>query len=186
MCTFRRLLPEGRLTDPIELTGEVVTLRPAEEADLPRLLEIINQPAVIERWGSAGPYHLERLRAEVLEDEEVTVFTIFVEGRIVGSIQFSEELEPDYRHAGIDIFVDTDHQGRGIGTDAVRTLARYLFTERGHHRLTIDPAAGNSRAIACYKKVGFKPVGILRKYELGLDGTWHDGLLMDLLAEEFR
>jgi len=33
--------------------------------------------------------------------------------------------------------------------------------------------------------VGFKPVGIMRKYECGSDGTWHDGLLMDLLAEEF-
>ena len=25
----------------------------------------------------------------------------------------------------------------------------------------------------------------MRDYELGADGTWHDGLLMDLLAAEF-
>ena len=57
---------------------------------------------------------------------------------------------------------------------------------RGHHRLTIDPAAHNARAIKAYSRVGFKPVGVMRQYERGLDGAWHDGLLMDLLAEDFN
>jgi aminoglycoside 6'-N-acetyltransferase len=26
---------------------------------------------------------------------------------------------------------------------------------------------------------------VMRLYERGYDGTWHDGLLMDMLAEEF-
>jgi aminoglycoside 6'-N-acetyltransferase len=75
-------------------------------------------------------------------------------------------------------------QGRGLGTDAVRTLARYLLEVRGHHRLTIDPAADNARAIRTYEKVGFRAVGVMRRYERGKDGTFHDGLLMDLLAGE--
>jgi aminoglycoside 6'-N-acetyltransferase len=29
-------------------------------------------------------------------------------------------------------------------------------------------------------------VGVMRAYERGDDGTWHDGLLMDLLAGELR
>ena len=49
----------------------------------------------------------------------------------------------------------------------------------------IDPAADNEPAIRCYSAGGFRPVEILRRYELDVDGTgWHDGLLMDLLAEE--
>ena len=48
----------------------------------------------------------------------------------------------------------------------------------------IDPAAGNAAAIRCYGKVGFRPVGLMREYERGADGTWHDGLLMDILARE--
>ena len=51
-------------------------------------------------------------------------------------------------------------------------------------RITIDPAAHNARAIRCYEKVGFRPVGIMRKYERGHDGTFHDALLMDMLAED--
>jgi hypothetical protein len=58
--------------------------------------------------------------------------------------------------------------------------------EISHHRLTIDPAADNAGAIRAYEKVGFRRVGIMRKYERGPDGIWRDGLLMDLLEEEFR
>ena len=77
-----------------------------------------------------------------------------------------------------------DRHGRGLGRDAVRTLARWLVTERGHHRITIDPALANERAIRCYEAVGFRRVGVLRRYWHGPDGQWHDGLLLDLLANE--
>ena len=36
------------------------------------------------------------------------------------------------------------------------SLTRYLIEERGHHRLTIDPAAANERAIRAYEKAGFR------------------------------
>ena len=57
-------------------------------------------------------------------------------------------------------------------------------TTCGHHRITIDPSAGNARAIASYRKVGFRDIGIMRRYERANDGNWRDSLLMDLLAEE--
>ena len=62
----------------------------------------------------------------------------------------------------------------------------YLIDVRGHHRLTIDPSAANERAIHVYSKLGFRPVGIQRLYERGPDGTFHDGLFMDLLADDLR
>ncbi len=118
------------------------------------------------------------------DDDETERFAIELDGRVVGTVQFHEENEPDYRHAGLDIFLDGPHQGQGIGVDALRTLARYLVEVRGHHRLTIDPSAANERAIRAYARVGFRPVGVMRRYERGSDGTFHDGLLMDLLADE--
>jgi aminoglycoside 6'-N-acetyltransferase len=36
-----------------------------------------------------------------------------------------------------------------------------------------------------YEKVGFRPVGRMRQYQRMGDGTWADGLLMELLADEF-
>ena len=121
---------------------------------------------------------------EDLEQPDVETFVIEHETKIVGAIQWQAETEPDYLHASIDIYIDPAVHGRGIGSDAVRTLARHLIVDRGHHRLVIDPAADNVAAIRCYTKVGFKPVGIMRSYERSLDGAWHDGLLMDLLADE--
>lgn len=120
----------------------------------------------------------------LFDDEDTVRFAIEVDGELAGFIQFVEEDEPDYRHAGIDLFVGTAWQGRGIGPEAIRVVARHLFDERGHHRITIDPAAANHRAIRAYEKVGFRPVGIMRRYERDPDLTWHDGLLMDLLAGE--
>jgi aminoglycoside 6'-N-acetyltransferase len=65
-------------------------------------------------------------------------------------------------------------------------LARYLFDERGHHRLTIDPAVSNEAAIRAYERVGCRPVGVMRQYERGPDGAWRDGLLMDMLRDDFN
>jgi aminoglycoside 6'-N-acetyltransferase len=106
------------------------------------------------------------------------------DGVIIGYVQYGEETDPDYRSGSIDVFLDPAAHGRGYGRDAVAAMAAYLIDERGNHRVTIDPAADNAAAIACYTKVGFRPVGVMRRYERGTDGTWHDGLLMDLLTEE--
>ena len=66
----------------------------------------------------------------------------------------------------------------------MRALAGWLCREGGHHRLTIDPALDNERAIRCYEAVGFRRVGILRRYWRDQGGVWRDGLLLDLLADE--
>jgi aminoglycoside 6'-N-acetyltransferase len=116
--------------------------------------------------------------------DEIAVWAIEANGAVVGLIQADEETEPQYRHASIDIVLASGGQDCGLGSDAVRTVARWLLDVRGHHRLTIDPAASNERAIRAYSRVGFRPVGVMRNYERARDRTWHDGLLMDLLAGE--
>ncbi|MBA3800842.1 MAG: GNAT family N-acetyltransferase [Geodermatophilaceae bacterium] len=115
---------------------------------------------------------------------EEVLFVIEVDGEVAGSIQYSEENEPDYRHAGIDIYLAARFQGRGLGTEAIAVLAAHLIDDRGHHRLTIDPAVANTAAIRSYERVGFRTVGVMRQYERAPDGTWHHALLMDILAPE--
>jgi aminoglycoside 6'-N-acetyltransferase len=117
-------------------------------------------------------------------DGDAVTFAIVHGEEVIGLAQFYEEDDEQYRHAGIDVGLGDAWHGCGLGTDTVRTLARHLVHDRGHHRLVIDPASDNARAIRCYEKVGFRPVGVLREYERGTDGAWHDGLLMDLLACE--
>jgi aminoglycoside 6'-N-acetyltransferase len=166
----------------VVLRGERVLLRPGRREDVARLVEIRNEPGVTRWWGSVDIE--EEITEEFIDSENA--FVIEVEGEVVGAIQYHEENEPMYRHAGMDIYLTASRHGQGLGTEALRVLARYLFEERGHHRLTIDPAADNAGAIRAYEKLGFRRVGIMRKYERGPDGVWHDGLLMDMLKEEFR
>lgn len=165
------------------LRGALVRLRRATPDDIPALVEIRTTPEVYHRW--RGGDDLAATVADEIADDEETTYVIEHGGRIVGAIQYGQETEPDYRHASIDVYLDPGSHGRGLGTDAVRAVARHLIDDLGHHRIVIDPAADNAAAIACYAKVGFRPVGIMRDYEAGPDGSWHDGLLMDMLAAEF-
>lgn len=163
------------------LSGRHVRLRPVEAADHARLEAILAEPSVSRWWTAPGE---GGAAADWLDGDDAVRLVIEHEGAVVGSIQFDEEPDPDYRHASIDLFLASEAQGRGLGPDAARALARYLFEQRGHHRLTIDPSAANERAIRAYRKIGFRPVGVMRNYERGSDSTWHDGLLMELLVGE--
>ncbi|MGI8422236.1 MAG: GNAT family N-acetyltransferase [Gaiellaceae bacterium] len=156
-----------------------MNLRPLAEGDEAELLRIYRTPEVACWWDvpdEGFPW---------TDEPEATRFTIEVDGAVAGMVQFTEELEPKYRCAAIDVFLDPAVHGRGLGTEAVRRVVRLLIDERGHHRVTIDPAAENAVAIRAYEKVGFRPVGVLREAERDVDGEgWHDVLLMELLARE--
>lgn len=165
---------------PTALAGQTVVLRSTTVAHVPRFLEIVSDPEVAKWWGG---YDLERVRRELLGPRS---FAVELHREVVGLIIFYEEDDADHRHAGFDLALHPDAHGQGLGADAMRTMARYLFDVRGHHRLVIDPAAHNERAIRSYTRVGFRPVGIMRGYERRLDGSWHDGLLMDLLRDDLH
>jgi aminoglycoside 6'-N-acetyltransferase len=158
-----------------------LTLRPLEDADLEELAAVVAGPGVREWWGPPGDP--EHTKADLRNDG--AAFAIEVDGALAGWLGFNEETDPGYRHAGLDIFLSPPFQDRGLGPAALRLAIGWLIAERGHHRLTIDPARDNERAIRAYAAVGFRPVGVMRRYERGVDGSWHDNLLMDLLAEEF-
>ena len=157
-----------------------LVLRPLAPADADELLRIHRTPEVVRWWDvpcEGFPW----------DEPESTRFTIEMDGRVAGMIQYSEETEPKYRHAAIDVFVDPALHGQGIGTEALRRLVRILIEERGHHRITIDPATDNLAAIRSYEKAGFTPVGVMREHERDVGGDgWHDSLLMELLASDLQ
>lgn len=166
------------------LVGDRLTLRPGVPGDVPALRRIQSEPSVMRWWGE--PEQPDDIAANLAGTGWSCALVIEVDGEVAGGIEYSEEDAAAYRHAGIDIYLGSVWQRRGLGREAIRLLARFLIDDRGHHRLSIDPAAENASAIRCYEAVGFRRVGVLREYERGLDGTFHDGLLMDLLAGELR
>lgn len=162
------------------LTGTRVRLHPVRAGDEAALTGIFTDAEVARWWGDPARSVHDALHP----DDSESGFTIRLGDETIGFIQCSEENDPMYEHAAIDLALHSNWQGQGFGPEAILALAKHLVTERGHHRLTIDPAAHNVWAIKAYERVGFKPVGVMRQYERGPDGTWHDGLLMELLAED--
>jgi aminoglycoside 6'-N-acetyltransferase len=158
-----------------------LALRPLTAADVDELAGVVAKPGVREWWDYSVD-DAETTREGLLN--EGSAFAIEADGDLAGWLSFTEESDPNYREAWLDIFLAPPFQDRGFGPRSLRLAARWLIDERGHHRLSIDPASDNARAIAAYTAVGFRPVGVMRRYERRSDGRWHDNLLMDLLAEE--
>ena len=162
------------------MAAPVVTLRSLAQGDEDELLRIHRTPEVVRWWD-------EPEATFPWDEPRSTRFVIEVDGAVAGLIQYWEEDEPKYRHAGIDLFVDPELHGRGVGSRAISKVVELLFEQRGHHRITIDPATENAMAIGAYERAGFKRVGIMRSAERNADGKgWHDSLLMELLDTDAR
>lgn len=162
---------------PAAIAGQTVVLRPTTPGHVPRFLEILGHPEIAKWWGG---YDLERVRRELLGPHG---YAIELAGEVVGLIIYREERDPDHLHAAMDLALHPEAQSQGLGCDAMRAMARFLFTH-GHHRVIIDPAAHNERAIRSCERAGFRRIGVMRRYERSTDGPWHDGMLMDLLADD--
>ena len=155
-----------------------ITLTPTMAKDGAALRALHAVPEVAEFWDLPDPGF------PMHDEPDSTRFTIRHGGEIAGLVQYAEEPEPKYRSASIDIFVGPAFHGRGIGTRAVRMVIDLLICQRGHHRITIDPAAHNHAAIRCYEKAGFQRVGTMRLAERDSDGNgWHDALMMELVVD---
>jgi len=166
--------------DPLTtLQGARVLLRPVHDDDAQALTDILVEPEVARWWGHND---IDTVREEMRAQPS---FVIVIDGAVAGWLHVNEETEPDYQSVAFDIALAPLLHGRGYGQEALRLATRH-YIDRGHHRFSIDPSRSNERAIRCYAAVGFKPVGILRDYERAPDGSWRDGLLMDLLADEFK
>jgi aminoglycoside 6'-N-acetyltransferase len=154
-----------------------IAVEPVRLEHAQRLRELRATPEVVRWWEPAPDGWPERTR------EPVEQLAVLVDGDVAGYVQFSEESDPDYRHADVDIFLGPGHQGRGIGPEALRVVVRDLVEERGHHRITLSTHPANDRAIRCYEKVGFRQVGVLRKAaRSSVTGEWQDELLMELVV----
>lgn len=166
------------MTDAEALHGERVVLRPLSAGDVPALLAIHATPEVAQWWGNPD-------EGFPLSDEpEATRYAIVESGSVIGMVQYGEEPDAGYRHAWIDLFIDPARHGRGIGGEVVALMADHLIGARGHHRITIDPAADNPAAIRAYEKAGFQRVGVMRRrwYDK-LQRRWRDTLFMERIDE---
>ena len=158
-----------------------VTLRSPRPDDVDTVAAILAEPEVAPWWPR---YDRDRIERELVTevDDDTTVYVIEVDGAVAGLIQSWEEPDEEYRHAGMDIAVSTAWHGKDVAIAALRGLARHLSRTSGHHHLTIDPAATNTRAISLLREARLPPGRHPPPERAGADGMFRDTLLMDLVA----
>lgn len=81
--------------------------------------------------------------------------------------------------------VDKEYWGKGYGTDAMRTLIKFLFVELNLRKVILYVSQINERGIKSYKKIGFVEEGRLRKQDYR-GGKYYDSIIMGLFREEFK
>jgi RimJ/RimL family protein N-acetyltransferase len=95
------------------------------------------------------------------------------------------DIDRVHRSAEVGIFLgDEEKRGSGNGTEALRLLCDLAFNVLNLRSLMLQTYDYNARAQASYRKVGFREIGRRRKAHF-FGGSYHDIVLMDLLAEEF-
>src|SRR5262249_46764952 len=129
------------------------------------------------------------IRAEIARsDDEPDAFGLFVievDGERAGTMRFTRANERS-RIADLGgLAVHPDFRGAKVGDTAAHLFQRHLFDELGFHRVQMEIYGFNERAMAHAQRAGFTREGVRRK-AYWRNGTWVDGVLYGLLAEELE
>lgn len=176
--------------DKPTLTGELVLLRPVGSADVPGLIEMLQDPesmrltgshatfdaGIAENWYATRADHDDRLDLAVVERAS---------GEYVGEVVVNE-LDTDNRSCGFRIcLIGPRAFGRGYGSEATRLILEHAFETVGVNRVELEVYAFNPRARRVYEKVGFVHEGT-RRQALLWDGEWVDAHVMAMLADDWE
>ena len=123
---------------------------------------------------------------EILEDNSHVFSIVDAEtDELVGRCMLFR-VDPVNGKAMLGIVIgERDYWDQGYGQEAVRLLLDYAFNLLNLNSVMLGTFAFNERAIRCYEKVGFKPIGRQREARI-IAGEKYDLILMDILSDEFK
>ena len=168
--------------------GRTLILRSAEEKDAVTMLEYIKQTAeethYLIRYPEEINIELEREKEIIrnnLEAEDAAWFTVFEGEKAVGNCSISRHrnhLKLMHR-CDFAIAIEQAYCNSGLGTILMQK-AIDKAREIGFEQMELGAYADNDRAIALYKKMGFKECGRTPKAFKLKDGTYIDEVNMIL------
>jgi len=148
-----------------------IDFRPLTQDDLPLLCEWLHRPH-LQRWWREGVVTVDEVREKYLPRiagrDEARPYLACLDGRPAGYAQWYDAHEgsdwwpdePGPGARGIDQFLADGHRlGQGLGTAMVRAFTELLWADPDVTEIRVDPRPDNSRAIACYRRVGFRSRG---------------------------
>lgn len=136
-------------------------------------------------------YHLsmaeeEKWFEDYLKSGKSRIFAIMSrDGEHVGNIGL-HSIDNVNRRASLGIVIgEKSEWGKGLGSDALRTVLVYAFRELNLHKVSLRVFRNNERAIKSYERCGFSREGIERE-QVFKDGKYHDLYVMSILDREFE
>ncbi|WP_054954730.1 GNAT family N-acetyltransferase [Paenibacillus dakarensis] len=167
-------------------------VRQLEEADASLLVKWLSDPRVLMYYeGRDRPHDLEMVKANFFDDDDSNTRCIIqYDGQDIGYIQFyriTDEERKEYGYAGfsgeifgMDQFIgEASIWNRGIGTELITSMVRYLTVYAGAKKVVMDPQAWNKRALRVYEKAGFVKKKYIQRHE------WHEGEYRDCWIMEY-
>lgn len=173
---------------PVEL-GDGAVLRRLELGDLEELWRVVERErerlAVWMPWVSLTPTIEEErawLSAVTANEGSLEGSGVFVDGRYAGGVGL---MPGAYGiSAEIGYWIDSEHEGRGFVTRAVRALVEIAFVELGVNRIAIRAGVENHRSRAIPERLGFTLEGVERGGGRGTHG-YYDLNVYSMLRDEW-
>jgi RimJ/RimL family protein N-acetyltransferase len=184
---------ENPMSTPL-FQGQLVRLSSEDPQALADAFSHWNQNSEYMRLLDSDPAHLWSARKikEWLEKDldlllpnhlDFAIRTL-VEDKLIGFIGF-DGLNWTDRDTYVAIGIgEPDFWSKGYGSDAMRLMLRYGFTQLNLHRISLTVFEQNPRGIRSYEKCGFKHEGRIREFLLR-DGQRSDMLHMGILRQEW-
>jgi RimJ/RimL family protein N-acetyltransferase len=172
------------------LEDGVVTLRGWRTSDAPDITRMFADREALEWTRAPDPYRegdarqwLASLPAQMRRGDALPLaITDARDGSLLGSIEL--RVQADGR-AEFGYMLAAWARGRGVGTRALRLVARYAFDVLHLERLEVLVQPGNEASQALAARVGFEREGVLRAHSV-VRGERRDMVMMSLLRGELR
>lgn len=173
--------------------GEKVKLRAHKKEDIYKMYEFLNDAELKNVYDTAIAFPMTLEQVESDYDEE----TVEKDGKYSFAIEHIETkkyigsciiTETDFvaRFAKVGIIIgDREFLGKGLGTDAMKVLIKFIFDEMNMNKVKLEVFSHNVRAFKSYEKCGFKVEGVLRE-EGFKNGAYRDLVLMSILRREWE
>ena len=174
----------------MNIKGKFVTLRAPRRDDMQFICDMFNDPE-LENYvvGWAFPLSIDQQCAwfdKNMGDQKN--FRFVIETPEDGAVGIATLTDIDWKNRrathGIKLS-SKEKRTKGIGTDTVMAIQRYVFDELGLHRLDGSRYKFNIGSEKLYKKCGWKDEGVKRDYAFKR-GEWRDLIIMGLLESDYR
>lgn len=167
------------------IKGERIYFLPMKEKDTKQIIQWRNQDFVRKNFIDQRDFTEEGHHnwiEKMINTQKAVQFIVYLQesNRAIGSV-YLRDIDREHLRAELGIFLgEQDVLQAGYGTEAVKLLVKYGFSQLGLHKIMLRVLASNHGARKAYEKAGFAVEGRLEEHVL-LSDQYEDVILMAVI-----